>query len=148
MNEPNPNAEPPARPIGADRDAAGRVLPGNTLAVTHGLDAVELPAQLAHLRDELFDFERASLVDEGDDDIPTRRRSLIAYRARLHRRVLQIDDAIDLKGLVDPRGRLRVAWLSKLESLVAACLRIDRELGLERGAKQVTSLAEVLNGHD
>lgn len=138
------NESQPARPNVVESGAVGRTGKGNGLAVTHGLYALELPPELQHLRAEIADYEAACLVDEGDsDDVPTRRRSLIEYRARLHRRVLQLDDALELHGLRDRRGRLRVGWLSKLESLIAAAVRIDNLLGLERRPKPIDPVAAV-----
>lgn len=129
----------------ADRDDLGRAQPGNRLAVSHALNTVELPLELQHLRAEVAAFERACLVDEGDEgDVPARRRALLAYRARVHRRVLQLDESIELRGLEDRKGRLRVSWLSKLESLINTAVRLDNLLGLERKARRVPSLQEVI----
>src|SRR5262245_10063192 len=78
-----------------ERGSNGRFLPGNQAAVTHGLAAAELPGDLVALRAEVEAFLSATLVDEGDvADIPERRRALLEYRARLHRRVLQLDAAL------------------------------------------------------
>ena len=135
----------PAHPNPQGRDARGRFRKGNGLAVTHALHAIELPPELRHLRDEITTYEAACLVDEGDiaANVPVRRRSLLTYRARLHRRFLQIDDAIELRGLIDRRGRLRVVWLTKLESLIGAAVRVDTLLGLQRRPKHVDVATEL-----
>ncbi len=123
----------------------GVTLKGNRLAVANALRAVRLPPELAHLRDEIATYEAACLVDEGDAaDIPTRRRSLLHIRARVQRRIVQLDDSLELRGLIDRRGRLRVAWLQRFEGLIATAVRLDTVLGLERKAKTVPSLAEYL----
>lgn len=137
---------PTASPNRPGRNAAGQFQKGHALTVTHALSALTLPPELAHLREEIAAYEAASLVDDGNaDDLPIRRRSLHTYRARVHRRILQLDDAIEIRGLVDRRGRLRVAWLSKLETLIASAVRLDTLLGLERRQKPVQSFAELLN---
>src|SRR5262245_14540453 len=107
------NTEPLVVPNTPGRDARGRYQPGHPLTVANGLRAVNLPRELAHLRAEVAEFEAACLVDEGDDEVPVRRRALLMYRARLHRRILQLDDALELRGLLDRRGKLRDRWLQQ-----------------------------------
>lgn len=137
-----------AHPLVGERDGAGRAREGNALAVTHALSAAELPRDLQHLRAEIEAYEAACLVDEGNaDDVPTRRRSLIHARARVERRIRQLDDALELRGLVDRNGRLRVAWLKTMQGLILTAIRLDVTLGLERRAKTVTTLADVLAEH-
>jgi hypothetical protein len=49
------------------------------------------------------------------------------------------------RGLIDKRGTLRATWLTKLESLIAAALSIDRLLGLDRRSKNLhMDVAEIL----
>lgn len=127
------------------RDANGRFLPGNRVATNHGLHSSELPGDLSVLRAEVEAFLAAALVDEGDlSDLPERRKALLEYRARLHRRILQLDGALELRGLTDKRGKLRVQWLAQLSNLIAAAQRIDALLGLKKRPKRIASLAEVL----
>lgn len=129
------------------RDAAGRVMVGNRLAVTHALSAVDLPPGLQHLRDEIAEYEAACLIDEGSpDDVPARRRSLLQSRARVERRIRQLDDALELRGLTDKNDRLRVSWLQQLATLIGTAIRLDSLLGLERRAKRVPSVDDYLNG--
>jgi hypothetical protein len=139
-----PEPTPPVAhdpPNARGRDAKGRYLPAHRLNVLHGLSTDRLPPGLEHLQLEVDAFIAGSLVDEGDqEEIPTRRRSELEYRARLHRRILQLDAALDQRGLIDPRGRLRAAWLTKLESLIAAALSIDRLLGLDRRRKDLNTM--------
>jgi hypothetical protein len=114
------------------------------LAVTHGLRTDALPPQFAHLREEVQTFVDGCLTDEGDaKDVTTRRRSLLEYRARLHRRVLQLDEAIDVRGLFDKRGKLRAAWLQRLEGLVNTSKALDTLLGLARREKDVNPVDAV-----
>lgn len=133
---------PPIRP-GTDRDPlTGRFAPGNAIARTHGLYASAIARALA---DERQAFLAASLTDDGGEaEVPTRRRSLHEYRARLHIHICALSDAIERHGLFDRRGRLRVAWLQRVEGLIATAQRIDGTLGLARRAKPVPSLAEAL----
>ena len=46
--------------------------------------------------------------------------------------------------MFDGRGRLRVVWLSKLESLMREARAFDQSLGLARRAKRVPSLDHYL----
>ncbi len=138
----------PGAPNRPRQPNAGWFKKQNTQAVTTGLETAadrrdELPAGFEHLRDPVEAFVQGSLSDEGEDDIPTRRRAQLGYRARVHRRILQVDDALE-RGLFDRRGKLRVAWITKLESLIATAIRIDVMLGLERRQKRVESPAEWL----
>ena len=60
------------------------------------------------------------------------------------RRVLQIDAAIELRGLFDKRGKMRLAWLAQLQSLINTARSLDRaHLGLERRQKPVNPLDRV-----
>lgn len=138
-----PQADAPIPP-NTQRDDRGRLLPGNTLPVKHGLQSAR---DLANLDAEVSTFLAASLTDDGGEtEVATRRRSLHEYRARLHRRIAQLDAALETRGLIDNRGRLRVAWLQQWAGLVATALSIDRQLGLGRRAKRVPTAAELLRG--
>ena len=46
----------------------------------------------------------------------------------LHRHILLLNAALDVRGLFDTRGRLRVSWLSKLESLMREARAFDTSL--------------------
>jgi len=134
-------------PVHARLCAAGHPRPGTQLAVMHALRTVDVPPEFVHLREEVTAFLEASLTDDGGaDQTPMRRRSLHEYRARIHRRTLQLDAAIELRGLFDKRGKLRVAWLQQLQSLINTAKGIDQLLGLGRRAKRVPSLEDVLSG--
>jgi hypothetical protein len=129
----------PAAPSG-DRDGQGRFLPGRNLGTMHALRAAgdRLPPELQHLQAELEEFMTSAVSDEGGDaEISTRRRALLTYRARLHRRIGQLDGALELHGLIDRRGRLRVAWLQQLAQLIGAARALDGLLGLSRHPKRV-----------
>jgi hypothetical protein len=152
----------PQHPVFPDRCAKGhadmRALgartafkPGELQAIQHGLRSKQggLPPEFAHLAADIDAFVQGSLADEGGAaEVSVRRLAQINYRARLHRRILQIDAAIELHGLFDKRGKLRVAWLSTFLSFVNTAKSQDQMLGLERRPKRVQSLAEVLNGDD
>ena len=102
-----------------------------------------MPAEFEHLQAEVRQFVADALVDEGDvGQIPARRRVLIEYRARLHRRIVQLDAVLERRGLTDSSGTLRVAWLQQLQSLMNAAKGIDALLGLQQRTKKVTSLQE------
>lgn len=121
----------------------GKFLPGNAVGRKHGLLAASLAPVLA---EERAAFLAGSLADDGGAaDCPTRRRSLHVYRSRLHIHITQISDAIETFGLFDKRGRLRAAWLQRLEGLLARATAIDATLGLGRYARHIpTSLTEAM----
>jgi hypothetical protein len=129
----------------AGRDVKGHFRAGHRLNIVGGQKSDRLPAGLDYLQVDVDRFISGSLIDEGDQqDIPVRRRAQLEYRARLHRRILQLDAVLDQRGLVDRRGKLRVAWLSQLQSLIAAAVTIDKLLGLERKQKVALDLADYL----
>ena len=152
-------SQPPAGSIPSGRDARGKFLPGNRIgeicrfppgnfaALQHSLRAANLPPELAHLAADVEEFVAGCLTDEGNaSDVSRRRASLIQYRARIHRRILQLDSMLELKGLVDKRGKLRVTWLQQLGNLVNTAKAIDSLLGLARKAKRIPTAAEYLAG--
>ncbi len=142
-----PSESPPGGPNGftAKRDALGRFTTNNTTAVTNGLRAASLPPEFVHLREEVQAFLDAALVDEGDPaEVPARRRALLEYRGRLDRRIRQLDDALELRGLLDRKGRLRTAWLQQLAGLIEKARSLDVTLGLERRQKRIPSALELV----
>ena len=144
VSDPRDFRPPPVAPNGSDRvdrDEKGRFQRGNESAVTTGLRAQRLPEQFAHLRAEVQAFVDATLIDEGDpDSAPARRRALLEYRGRLDRRIRQLDDALELRGLLDRKGKLRTAWLQQLAGLIEKARSLDVTLGLERRQKRVPDL--------
>ena len=115
---------------------------GHTKSVTHGLTST---------RDDLLQFEGARVAanelfdnavqdDGGLENIPARRKSLLEYRAELHRRVLQLSHALDKSGIRDGSGKLRVNWLVMLKGLIAECRALDTTLGLSRRERDVDTL--------
>lgn len=130
------------------RCCKGHVLRGTFLAVRHALRTDRLPPEFEHLAAEVERFASASIADDGGEgEVATRRHSLHEYRARLHRRVLQLDAALELRGLFDPRGKLRVAWLQQLQSLITTSKAIDSLLGLERRQKPVDTIESYVARH-
>ena len=129
-----------------DRDQKGRFLPGNSSAVKTGQHATaHLPDVFRQQEAEVQEFLLNSIADDGGDDaIPTRRLSQHQYRAGLHRQILRLDAALEAHGLFDRRGKLCVAWLSKLESLMREARSFDLSLGLARRPRRVPTLSEVL----
>jgi hypothetical protein len=120
--------------------------PANWEGLQHSMRTERWPPGLEVLRDEVAAFMAGCLVDEGDAaDVPTRRLSLLSHRARIERRIIQIDARLEQAGLTDKRGKLRVAWLSQLQSLINTAKSLDQLLGLERRQKRVPSLQEVMS---
>lgn len=117
---------------------------GNTVSATHALYS---DRDLAGLQAEVAAFLAQSVSDDGgDSEVGARRRALHEYRARVHRRIVQLDAAIEAKGLFDRRARLRVAWLQQLQGLIATARAIDSLLGTGRRQKAIPSHVELLTG--
>ena len=148
----------PQHPVFLDRCARGhpdmKVLGNKTmfksanwLGLQHSMSTDRWPPGLEALRDEVASFMAACLADEGDiADVPARRLSLIGHRARLERRIIQVDARLEQAGLTDKRGKLRLGWITALQSLIGQAKSLDQVLGLERRQKRVQSLAEVMDG--
>lgn len=137
----------PADEGDGQRNTLGQFQPGNLAAVSHALRSDRLPPEFEHLRAEVEAFADESISDDGGvSEVATRRRTLHEYRGRIHRRILQLDAAIELRGLFDKRGKLRVAWLQRLEALIATARGIDNLLGLNRRQKAATSPLDYIEG--
>jgi hypothetical protein len=141
----SPSAAPPAPstvPSQRGRDSLGRFLPKHTENVTTALNTDRLPPHLEYIHREVEQFDAGQLADEGEveSEIPSRRRSQLRYRTVIHRSILGVAAALEHKGLTDKHGKLRLGWLSKLESLINTAGRIDNLLGLERRAKDASLL--------
>lgn len=121
------------------RNRRGRFTRGNAAAVSHGLHARVLPPEVEALLDNVAEFREQSIADDGGPvEMSRRRRSLHDYRAIVHRNIQLLAVALDRGTLFDDRGRLRVTWISKLESLIATARALDNLLGTERNARDVT----------
>lgn len=147
---------PPGCKCGAERHAtdpdpcaSGHTLPGAFMSTMHALKSSSdrLPPEFAHLAAELLEFEQASIADDGGaETVAHRRRSPHGYRAPLHRRIVQLDSAMELKGLFDKRGKLRVPWLQQRQSLINRAKGIDSLLGLDRRPRKLQTLEQTLKG--
>jgi hypothetical protein len=156
--EPGPNPDPSTfhvspkgkvYPRFAQRGPNGKYVRGNTAGLVHGLRMKDLaqpeavPPQFAYMQGDIDKFISGCLSDEGgqEQDIPARRRALLEYRARVHRRILQLDTALEIYGITDAKKHLRVAWISKLVTLIATARSLDATLGLERKERDVTAVS-------
>lgn len=132
-----------ASPYGPERDAAtGRFAPNHTVSVKHALFSAR---DLAGLDDRIRTLTDESIADMGGpENVSTRARLLIENRLRLQRRIEQVDAALEVKGVMDGKGKLRAAWLQRLEGLIATAKAIDAQLGLQRQPKRMGTLDEHL----
>jgi hypothetical protein len=139
--------ESPPSPTVESRDARGRFQPSNQVAVQHGLTVDRVPAEFVHLRAELDAFVAGCLADEGvpPAEVSTRRRAMFEDLARLRRRIMQLDTAIESRGMFDGHGRLRATWLERLTTMVKQAAAIDAQLGLQARSKQPASLEDYVN---
>lgn len=130
----------PVIPNASGRDRAGRFVPGHRINISTGSDTERLPVGLEQLQHQIDTFINGCLADEADDDLPTRRKALLEYRARLHRRIIQLDAVLETRGLLDRRQKLRTQWLSMLCTLIEKARALDVTLGLERRQKDIGSM--------
>ena len=127
------------------RCQCGATLRKNPFSSTTSIYSDVLLPGLASLPAEIDRFMAGALADEGDNDVPTRRRSLIEYRGQIvHRNILKLAFALEARGLTDKRGRLRTIWLQQLGALIDKAIRLDMLLGLSRRAKPVPTLSDWL----
>jgi len=123
--------------------SCGVFLPANIAAIKHGAyceRAIALLDPLERLRDEVAAFLQQSIIDaRGASELTRRALSLHEYRSRLHRRIVQIDNAIETHGAFDKRGRLR-GWFTMLAALIDKAKSIDVALGLARRTKDIDDL--------
>jgi hypothetical protein len=127
--------ESPTVPNPPQRDVHGRFLRKNSIAVKTAVYADNLPAAFKELRADIDAIMQSYLVDEGERDlidVPVRRRQQLENRARVQRRITHLDAALELRGLVDKRGKLRAQWLTMLCSLIDRARALDQLLGLQR----------------
>ncbi len=129
--------------VGPDRGRGedGRFAKGNNAAAKTGLKLkrARLPETFDALEAEVQALLDGSLADDGGiDHIPTRRLSQHRYRAVLHRQIIRLNAALDAHGMFDKKGKLRVLWLSKLESLIREARLLDQSLGLDRRQKNIS----------
>lgn len=131
-------------PSAPARNPKGQFLPGHRTPQTHGLHASAVAPVYLEMSGALL--EQSITDDGGAENIPARRLSQHEYRALIHRQIWQLSDALDARGHFDKRGKLRCAWLQRLESLVNLAAKLDASLGLERRTKPVTNPADWLEG--
>ena len=143
--EPAVDSGTPPPSNGMDRDPkTGRFLVGHKVSVAHGLCT---DRQLPGWEDDPT-FLPNALADQGDD-LPTRVRAQLEYRALIHRDIRRLSYALATRGVFDGKGRLRERWLARRDGMIATALRIDQLLGLARKPKVVESPeAWVLSGKE
>lgn len=136
----------PPSPTVESRDARGRFRPGHQVSIQHGLTVDRVPAEFVHLRAELDAFVAGCLADEGvpPAEVSTRRRSLFEDLARLRRRIMQLDSAIESRGMFDGHGRLRATWLERLTTMVKQAAALDAQLGQARRSTAIPTLADFI----
>jgi hypothetical protein len=122
---------------GPGRDPqTGRFTKDHTFSVQHGMFSSR---DLLRLQDDIEVPLSAAVSDEGGD-VPVRKRQLLEARMRLWRRFVQADNLLELRGVTDGKGRLRLAHLQRLEGLAASILAYDRLLGLARKPRDANTL--------
>ena len=116
-------------------------LPRNTAAMTHGARrSLERPEVLAHI-----ESKRTELTAHLGGDPTVVQADLVTDYARVDVLIESVVAHIEVKGIFTPGGNVRKA-ASLLLTLLDRRLRLATTLGIERKAKPVTALAEILNG--
>jgi hypothetical protein len=114
---------------------------GSQLALKHGgrrsLDRPEALAAIAG--------KRAELVEHMGGDPSLLEADLLTDYARVDVLIESVAANIEVGGIFTPKGSARAA-VSLLLSLLDRRLRLATTLGIQRKAKPVASLSEVLNG--
>jgi hypothetical protein len=128
-------------PVGASqcvRPTCRKTLKGNGLARMTGLHVTNHVPEFEAIEAAGRALLEQSVTDAGGrDELIARELAHHEYRALLHVRILKLAQALERHGQFDRRGRLRVGWITKLESLIGTALSIDKTLGLTRLAKPV-----------
>jgi hypothetical protein len=148
-------------PVGSDqcsRPTCRRTLRANTLSRLHGLSAMYLTPALQDIEVEGEALFKQSVVDAGgpvdatglsraeyrelvlkaNGPIDARGFTRHEYRSLLHIRIRKLALALDVHGDFDKRGRLRGAWIDRLDHLINSAVNLDKTLGLSRQAKDVS----------
>lgn len=120
------------------------ILPSNKLNLRHGLYGT------APLSSDLRDGDaafRAGVISDrgGEDELTTLEHSYVEKLADINIAIQLLTRDISANGLITPSGRVRDSY-EKLLAGLAAFDRYAMRLGLERRAKPVPSLGEVLDG--
>jgi hypothetical protein len=126
---------------------AGWFTPENQRARKHGLYSRRLDPDVLALIESAESFTARSLADAGGAEaMSARERSQHGYRGIVHQDIQELHYALRKFGLFDGRGRPRLSWLTKLESLMATARAIDSALGLERRSAAAPTLSDYVNG--
>src|SRR5262249_51938830 len=115
----------------------------NSVSTTTSLRSsiAKLPAAFAEAEAEGAAFLEQDLLDAGGiDDMPIRIRAQHAYRSELHVDIRKLSIALRMYGLFDRKGRARLEWLQRLESLINTARQLDATLGLERRARRIADM--------
>lgn len=127
------------------RPTCRKTLRGNGLSRTTGFRVTNLTPELRAIEAAGQVLASQSIVDAGGrEELIAREVADHEYRGLLHVNILKLARALDAHGHFDRRGRLRVGWITKLESLISTAVGIDKLLGLQRRQKRAPSLAEYL----
>lgn len=137
----------PAAPSRAERNERGQFVRGNVAAVKTGRYAKgQLPEALEALDALSRDFLEQSIEDDGGRAaLSARRISQHENRAIVWLMTRRLALSFDAHGMHSRDGKLRVAWLQQLGTMLAKATEIDRLLGLDRRAKSVTDLHDYLS---
>ena len=136
---------PDAAPNG-ERGPDGRFVPGNAASVTHGLRRANGPLpDTAEVRAALAE-RAATIVSDlgGTDGLSSVALGMIDRHARMEMVAEYLHARLEAEGPLTGKGKTRAAlsaWLQIVDRLHRSALA----LGLERRAKRVPTLAEVIN---
>ncbi|MDO8795075.1 MAG: hypothetical protein Q7J25_10700 [Vicinamibacterales bacterium] len=133
-----------ANPVGSGTCAACRsFLPANQAARRTGIYARQQPPDLRLTADELMNGILSDLG--GESELSTLQTAYVRKLADVEITIRLLTSDIAANGLLTPGGRVRDVY-DKLLAGLGVFDRYAQRIGLERRAKRVPSLAEVLSG--
>jgi hypothetical protein len=141
-------AAPSAERRAAGHDAAGRFTAGNQDARRSGVRAFETrgaAALPAELRDAQAAFYSALEADQGGaGELTTIGAGYVRRLTELETICRLLGADLQARGLFTPRGRVRSTYGAFLQT-IDRWDKLAQRLGLSRKARQVPTLAEVMN---
>ena len=130
---------------GRGRGPDGRVLPGNTAAMTHGLASAQL---LDHPDIKAWHAEQMAAITAdlgGDAEMSALVQAHVREAARVEVILAALGEDLMTRGPLTAKGKMRAASTLYLQVL-DRFMRLSAALGLERRQKPVPSIHDVLRG--
>lgn len=132
-------------PVGAQTCTCGAFLPANQAARKTGIYARQQPPDLRLTADELMNGIVSDLG--GESELSTLQTAYVRKIADVEITIRLLTSDIAANGLLTPGGRVRDVY-DKLLAGLGVFDRYAQRIGMERRAKRVPSLQEVMNNDE